>query len=158
MDVGVVRHRRAPGVKHRRDANPGTEVLGVGGDLDHRVRARPHQQIVDLAFVLMRDVSDRLWQGEDEVEIPHGQQLGLARRQPCLGGTRLALWAMAVAAGVVGDVLVRAVFAPRDMPAKRRRAAALDGAHHLQLVEADMARIRRPPGSTMGTEDIRDLQ
>ena len=35
---------------------------------------------------------------------------------------------------------VRAVLAARDMAAERRRAAALDGRHHLQLVEADVAR------------------
>ena len=132
--------------------------FGIGGDLDHRVRARPHQQIVDLAFVLMRDVSDRFGQGEDEMEIPHGQQFGLACRQPCLCGTGLTLGAVAIAARIVGDVLMRAVSAPRDMPAKRRRAAALDRAHHLQLVQADVPRIGRPPGSTMGAEDIRNLQ
>ena len=121
-------------MEHRSDPDPGTEVLGVGGDPDHRVRARPHQQIVDLALVLVGDVRDRLRQREDEVEIPHGQQFGLARRQPCLGCARLAFGAVPVAAGIVGDVLVRAVFTPRDMTAKRRRAAALDGAHHLELV------------------------
>ena len=50
------------------------------------------------------------------------------------------------------------VFTPRDMAAERRRAATLDGVHHLQLVEADVARIGRSPGSTMGAEDIRNLQ
>lgn len=50
------------------------------------------------------------------------------------------------------------VFTARDMAAERCRAAALNGAHHLQLVEADMARVGRPPGSAVGAEDIRDLQ
>lgn len=145
-------------MKHGRDTDPGTEVLGVGGDPDHRVCARPHQEIVDLPFVLVGDVRDRFGQCEDEVEIPHGQQFGLARRQPCSCRTRLAFGTVPIPARIVGDVLVRAVFTPDDMAAERRRAAALDGAHHLQLAEADVARIGRPPGSTMGAEDIRNLQ
>ena len=85
-------------MKDRNHASPGTKVLGVGGDLDHSVRAGPHQQIVDLAFVLMRNIGNGFWQGEDEVEIPHGQQLGLTCCQPSFGGTRLTFWTMAVAA------------------------------------------------------------
>jgi len=154
----MVRHRRAPGMQHGCDADPGAKVFGVGGDPDHGVRARPHQQIVDLAFVLVRDVGDRLWQREDQVEIPHRQKFRLTRGQPGLGRTRLTFWAMAITARIVGDMLMRAVLAPCNMPAKRCRAAALDCAHDLQLIEADMARIRRPPGSTMGTENIRDFQ
>ena len=38
---------------------------------------------------------------------------------------------------------VRTVLAARHMAAKRRRAAALDGRHHLQLVEADVAGLAR---------------
>jgi hypothetical protein len=30
------------------------------------------------------------------------------------------------------------VLTPRDMAAERRRAATLDGVHHLKLVEADV--------------------
>ena len=65
---------------------------------------------------------------------------------------------MAITARFVGDLLVRAVFTPGDMAAERRRAAALDGTHHLQLSEADMAGIGCPPGSTVDAEDIRNLQ
>jgi hypothetical protein len=51
-----------------------------------------------------------------------------------------------------------AVCAPRDMTAKRRRSAALDCAHDFELVQADVPCVCRTPGSTMVTEDIRDLQ
>ena len=60
VDMRVVRHRRTPGVKHGCDTDPGAEVLWIGCDPDHRVRARPHQQIVDLPLVLMRDIRDGL--------------------------------------------------------------------------------------------------
>jgi hypothetical protein len=44
------------------------------------------------------------------------------------------------------------------MPAERGRAAALDGRHHLQLVEADMPGIGSTPRRPVVAEDIRDLQ
>ena len=50
------------------------------------------------------------------------------------------------------------VLAARDVPAERRRAAALDGRHHLQLREADVTGIGRAPRRPVVAQDIRDLQ
>ena len=93
-------------------------------------------------------------QREDDVEVADGQQLGLALGEPLLGGGALALWAMPVAAAVVGDDGVRAVLAARDMAAERRGAAALDGRHHLQLVEADVPGIGSAPRRPVVAENI----
>ena len=65
---------------------------------------------------------------------------------------------MPVAAGIVGDEGVRAILATQDMPAERRRAAALDRRHHLELFEAHMAGIGLTPCRTMRAEDIRELE
>ena len=146
MYMRMVRHRRAPGVKHRRDTDPGAEMLGVGGDLQDRVCARPHQQIVDLAFVLIGDVGDRLWQRKDQMEIPHWQQFGPARRQPGFGRTGLTLGAMAIATRIVGNVLMSAVCATRDMSAERRRAAALNRPSR-QIASQSPAGQRTSPSS-----------
>lgn len=107
-------------MQNGRDADPGAKMLGVGGDPDHRIRARPHQQVVDLAFVLKRNVGDLLRQREDEVEIPHLRQFGLARFQPCLCRTRLTFWTVPVPTRVVGNVVMATVFTPRDMTAESR--------------------------------------
>jgi hypothetical protein len=48
---------------------------------------------------------------------------------------------MPIAAAVVSNGGVGAVLAAFDMAAERRRAAALDRAHHLQLLEADMTGV-----------------
>ena len=53
---------------------------------------------------------------------------------------------------------MRAVLAARHMAAERRGATALDGRHHLQLVEAEVSGIGRPPRRPVIAEDIRDLQ
>ena len=104
MHVGVMCHRRTPSVEHRCDPDPGPEVFGVCSDPDHRVRARSHQQIVDLAFVLVSDIGDRFGQREDQMEIPHGQQFGPTSGQPCFCRPRLTLWAMAIASGIIGNM------------------------------------------------------
>ena len=59
---------------------------------------------------------------------------------------------------VVGDGLMRAVLAARDMTAERRRAAVLDRRHDFQLAEAHMPGVGLTPSRTMAAEDIRDLQ
>ena len=50
------------------------------------------------------------------------------------------------------------VLAARDMATKRCRAAALDGTHHLQLVEADMPAIGLAPRRAVIAENVRELQ
>jgi len=50
------------------------------------------------------------------------------------------------------------VLAARNMPAERRRATALNRAHDLQLLEADVAAVGLAPSGTVVAEDVRDLQ
>jgi hypothetical protein len=63
-----------------------------------------------------------------------------------------------VAAAIIGDECVRAVLAARDMVAERCGAAALDCAHHLHLVEAEVPGIGSAPRRPVVAEDVRDLQ
>ena len=94
------------------------------------------------------------------MEVRHGKQLGLPCFEPLARRRSLALAAVPIATTIVGDVRVpaRAVLATRDVTTEGRRAAALDGAHHLQLVEAHMAAVGITPNATVIAEDVRDLQ
>ena len=47
MHVRMMGERRAPGVQHCGDADPGAEALGIGGDGDRRLGRRLHQEAVD---------------------------------------------------------------------------------------------------------------
>ena len=158
VDMRVMGQRRAPGVQHGGEADAGAKVLRVGGDGDERLGRGLEQEVVDDRLVLVGDVGDRRRQREDDVIVRHRQQLGLALGEPFLGRRALALGAVAVAAGVVGDERVRALLAARDMPAESGRAAVLDGRHDLQLAEAHMTGIGSAPCRPMGAEDIRDLE
>src|ERR1700724_616530 len=61
-------------------------------------------------------------------------------------------------AAVVGDRCVGTVLAACDMSAQRRRAAALDGAHHLELEQAHVTAVGVTPRGPVAAEDVRDLQ
>src|SRR4029077_18984096 len=104
------------------------------------------------------DDGDLRRQREHDVEVWHLQQLGLARLQPLPRLRSLALWAVAVAAGVVGDdgVPARFVLTARNMAAKGRRAAALDRAHHLELAEIRSHNHVLTPGCYVGAADVED--
>jgi len=112
-------------------AGAGTEVLGIGGDGEQCLGRGAEQQVVDHRLVLIGDWGDLGRQGEDQVEVPDRQQVGLAGGEPVLGRCALALGAVAVAARVVRNPTVAAILAALDMATESGRAAALDGRHHL---------------------------
>ena len=72
-------------------------------------------------------------EGEDDVEISHGQEFRLAGFKPARFGQRLALGAMPITAGVVSGSFETALVALLEMAAKGGSAAAFDGAHDLEL-------------------------
>jgi len=122
-------------------------------------------KFIDDGLVVIGDVGDRPRQGEDDMEIRHGQEFGLAVGQPFLGSGGLALWAMPIATGVVRDAQVGAGLAAFDMPAQRPhgtspwaegpRSAALERRHDLELVEAHMAGMGGTPSRPAMAEDVR---
>jgi hypothetical protein len=88
---------------------------------------------------------------------PSFSKVGLALGEPFFGGGGLTLRTMPIAAAVVGNDSMGAVLAARDMAAERHCAAALDGRHHLQLVEADVSGVGAAPRRPVVAEDIRNL-
>ena len=123
MDMRVVDQVLPPGVQHRGHANRGPEMLGIGGDGLHRLGRRSEQDVVDDRLVLQRDAGDRRRHREYDMEVGDRQQLGLAIGDPLRAGQTLALRAVPVAAGIVGDADVAAILAALDMAAERRRPA-----------------------------------
>ena len=158
MHMRMMRERRSPSMKHCRDADPGAEMLGIGGNGEHGLGRRLEEKAVDFRLVLPGYGADRRGQREHHVVIGQGQKLGLAVRKPLAGSCSLALRAVPVAAGVVADDGVSAVFAARDMAAKLRRAAGFDGGHCFQLPEAQMPGVGLAPGCPVAAEDVRNLK
>ena len=80
-------------------------------------------------------------QREDHVHIGNIQQFLFTRRQPLVTSIGLTLCAMAVPARVVRDGLMAAARALIQMAAERRRAAALDGAQHAEMLPGQSGSI-----------------
>jgi hypothetical protein len=144
-------------VQHGGEPDAGAEVLGVGRDGNQGLGGDFEQQVIDDCLVLIGDVGDRSRQGEDDVVIGHGQQFGLAVGQPLFGSDGLALRAVPITAGVVGDAQVGAGLAALDMTTQRRRSAAFDRRHDFQLVEAHVAGMGGTPSRSAVAEDVRHL-
>jgi hypothetical protein len=139
------------------EPDAGAEVFGVGRDRDQGPGGGFEQQVIDDRLVVIGDVGDRARQGENDMEIGHGQQFGLAVGQPLLGRGGLALRAVPVATGIIGDAQVCAGFAAFDMTAQGCRSATLDRRHDLQLAEAHMAGVRHTPSRPVVAKDVRHL-
>ena len=131
--------------------------LRIGRDRQHRLRRRLEQQVVDQRLVLEGDVGDLGRQREHDVEVADRQQVGLALGKPCPRRRALALRAVPVAAGVVGDPPLAAVLAGLDVTAQRRGAAVLDRRHDLELRQAQMPGMGGPVGGPGSAEDVGDL-
>src|SRR5215467_10514999 len=156
----MMREGGAPGMEEGDDADAGAQVLGVGCDCECGVGRCLHEQVIDHGLVLIGDVAELGRQGINHMKILDRQQFGLALGEPPARGGGLTLWAVAVATTVVGDDGVSAglVLAPCNVATERRRAAALDCGHHLQLVEAHVPAVGLTPSGAVVAEDIRDLQ
>ena len=112
----------------------------------------------DDGLVVERDGADRRRQGEDDVIVGNRKQLRLAVVEPLPRRRGLALGAMPIAAGVVGDQLVRAVLAALDVASERGCATGLDRRHDFQLGEARVTGVGLPPRRPMGAKDVGDLE
>ena len=148
----------SPGVEHRDQADLGAEMLWIGGDDAQRLGRRREQDGVDGVLVVEGDLGDRGRQGEDEVEVGHRQQLGLAIGQPLGGSQPLTLRTVPVAAGIVGDADLAAVRTLLDMAAQSRRAAGFDGGHDAPLAGAQMAGMGGAVSGPVMAEDVRHLE
>src|SRR5215831_19446804 len=104
MNVRVMGERLAPRVQNRREADLGTEMLGILGNGLERLGRGLEQKPIDHLLVLVGNSGDLLRQREDYVEVLDRQQIGLARFQPSVGGRALARRAMSVPAAAVRDL------------------------------------------------------
>jgi hypothetical protein len=76
-------------------------------------------------------------QREHHMKVRQAEQFLFPARKPSLACLRLTLWAVSVPAGVKRDGRMTASGTVIEMTAQSRRAAALNGAQHFQLLIAE---------------------
>ena len=94
---------------------------------------------------------------ENEVIVVNRQQFLLARAQPLFPGIGLALWAVAIPTGVVGDGLIAAADTLVTMPAQSSCPAADDGVEDLDLGPGQGLSITFPELASCQADDISHL-
>lgn len=157
VQVGMVKERAGPGVKDGEEADACSEPVGIAGDRQESLGGHAEEDVVDDAPVPQCDLGDSLGNGEDHVEVGHGQKLALAGFEPLLALRAEALGAVAVPAGVVRDDLARAAIASIDMAAEGGSTTRGDVAHDAPDRERQDLRILLPEGSTVAAEDLSQL-
>src|SRR3546814_3844964 len=84
--------RGSPCMEYGGDADPGTEMLGISGDREHRIGRGLEQQIIDQRFVMIGDGGDLGRHREHDVEVADREKVGLAGLEPGARGGALASW------------------------------------------------------------------
>ena len=123
MDMRVELKILTPGVQHSQDTGLGTQELGISGHLEHGLGGGPHEQVVNDPRIGQCNRVESIREREDEMEVQSGEQFRGAGLQPPCRGCGLAGGAVAVATGIVSDLLMPAVGAPQDVTSQDRRAA-----------------------------------
>jgi hypothetical protein len=122
-----------PGVQEAEKTYLSTEMLRVGGNLDQGLSAAAEQQAVNQWFVLQGQGRQLVGEGKDNMSVGRWEQFGSPCGQPTIARLALALGAVPIATGVIGDGSMAAGGALVQMAAQRDGTASLDGNQDLQV-------------------------
>ena len=152
----MLREILPPRVQNRRDPDRAAQVTRILAEGEQRVGSGAEENRVDHTRIALREGMEVVGQGEDDVEVRNGQEVGLVRRQPPFLGERLTLRAMAIATGVVGDPHGAAVITRLPMPAERGGAAGRDGPEGALLHRREP--VRASIVVAVLADDLRELE
>ena len=158
MDMRVKMQVLPPGMQHRDEADLGIQMSGIGGQRAQRLGDGAKQGRIDRLLILEGNLGDRLRHGEDDVEIADRQQIGLPGGKPVTARLSLALWAMPVATGVIGDAECLAVLTLLDMAAQPSGPAPLDGTHHPAFDPPEMSVMGLTMVFPVAAKNVRHFQ
>ena len=153
----------SPGVQNAEHADLGAQMLGIARQFDGGLGAGGEQQFVEQPCVLESQHVEFVRHGENHVKVARGQQFLFSRGEPALAGFGLALRAMAVPAGVIGDgrwtiaAFLAALGTGIEVAAQRRGPAVADGAEHLPLLIAEAGSVAVQKTITLRAEDVGHL-
>src|ERR1017187_5799523 len=89
MDMGMMLEVLSPGMENAEEHDLRAAVIRITGQFEQRSSTGAEEQIIEQALVLEEESGELVGQGEDDVEVGHGQKLRRTRGQP--PGTRVAL-------------------------------------------------------------------
>jgi hypothetical protein len=122
-------------VQNADKANLRAQAFGVGRNFEHGGGAGSEEQIVKNPSVAQTQRVQLLRQSKYDMEIGNLEQFLLSRGEPALTSLCLALRAVPISTGVIGDGLMTAVGTLIDVPSQSRCAAAGDSPQYAQLLK-----------------------
>src|SRR3984957_16323028 len=117
MDMRMMLQPLIPGMEHAEEADLGSQVAWVAGDLQQSCSTGAKEKVVDQPFVVQRERSQFPRQREDDVHVADGQQLPFPRLEPVEACIALTLRTVPITTRVVRDGGISAVRAVIAMPA-----------------------------------------
>jgi hypothetical protein len=108
VNVRMMLELLIPGVQDAEKSDLGAEMLRISSNLHEGLCAAAEQQTIHHLFVLQGQWCQLVGQCEDHMSVGRREQLGASRSQPAFARLVLALWAMPVSAGIIGDGLMAA--------------------------------------------------
>src|SRR5271155_1800935 len=159
VDMGMMMLQSlVPGMEHAEEADLGSKVAWIAGDLQQSGSAGVKQQVIDQPFILQCQRSQFSRHGEDDVHVTGGKQLPLPRLEPAQAGVTLTLGAVPVSARVVRDGSMSAVRALIAMSTQRCGSAACDGQQHFFVLAVDPLATVFNEGLSCTANDVGHLQ
>src|SRR5208282_2009993 len=158
VDMRMMLQSLVPGMEHAEEADPGSKVPGIAGDLQQSCSTGVKQQVIDQPFILQGERSQFPRQGEDDMHVVSGQQLSFPRLEPAQARVALALGAVPVTARVVRDGGMSAVRTLIAMSTQRGGTAACDGQQHLLMLPTDPLATALNKRLARATDDVGHLQ
>ena len=147
VNMRMVTQIARPGLQHRGQAQFGSEMFGLGGEVLQRARAFLEQRAIPGLHGRANGFAQFFGHGERHQKIRHGQQPGALLRQPRRRVVAATAGTGAMVARMIGEMFLAADTAVA-LPAQRRRPAPQDGPHGGALFFRDqpseLRKIRRP--------------
>jgi hypothetical protein len=137
VHVRMMFHPLSPGVEHTEEADLGTQVFRVAGNLDQRFSAETQQQWVDEFLVLQCELCQKPRHRENDVSVGDRKKLFLSPLDPTPASVGLTFWAMPITTGVIGGDSIPATWTLIEMAAESSGPAALDRFQDLNMLSSD---------------------
>jgi hypothetical protein len=107
----------SPCVQHHQRPDPRSQVLGVGRHFQKSLLGAVKEHPIQQLTVAQDQRAELVGQGEDDVEVGNGQEIGLTFGQPSRPLAPTALRTASVATGMIVVPHLAAVIALGDVPA-----------------------------------------
>ena len=155
VDMGMHRQLLSPGMQYPEETDLSSQPLPISAKGQQRFGGNIKEKAVDQLLIEEAHGEDGVGQGEYHMIIRHRKEIVESLFHPLSPSASLALGAVPVPAGIIGQLDVSAVVTAVHMITQIAAAAALDGTHDGLLFRGQ--RMRGAIRFSVGTKNISDF-